>query len=70
MNIAIMLLLFVPISGIQALPLEWKARLFGAFTAMDAMQLVVIAVVILAVLNVVLLAAAMARFRRAQLVLQ
>jgi hypothetical protein len=67
---AIMVLLFVPIYGLQALPLEWKARLFGAFAALDITRLVVIAVASLAVLNAGLLAAAMTRFRRAQLILQ
>jgi len=70
LSIAIMLLLFVPTFGTQALPVEWKARLFETFMAMDITRLVVIAVVILAALNVGLLAAAMTRFRRAQLILQ
>jgi len=69
LSIAIMLLLFVPIFGTQALPVEWKARLFETFMAMNVTRVVVIAVVILAVLNVGLLVAAMDRFRRAQLIL-
>jgi ABC-2 type transport system permease protein len=68
LSIAIMVLLFVPIFGTQALPEEWKARLFATFMAMDITRLIVIAVVILAVLSVGLLAAAMARFQRAQLI--
>jgi len=70
LSIAIMVLLVVPIFGTQALPVEWKARLFKTFMAMDITGLVVIAVVILAMLNVGLLAAAMTRFRRVQLILQ
>jgi len=68
LNIAIMLLFFVPIFGVQALPMEWRVRLFEAFV-MNVTLVVVIAVVILAMLNVGLLLAAMARFRRAQLIL-
>ncbi len=67
LSIAIMVLLFVPVFGIQALPAEWKARLGEAFMALDITRLVVIAVAILAALNAGLLVAAMARFRRAQL---
>jgi ABC-2 type transport system permease protein len=70
LSMAIMVLLFVPIYGLQALPLEWKARLFATFAAVDITRLVVIAVAILAVLNVGLLAAAMTRFRRPRLILQ
>ena len=69
LSIAIMVLLFVPVFGIQAFPEEWKARLLETFMAMDITRLVVIVVVILAMLNVGLLAAAMTRFRRAQLIL-
>jgi ABC-2 type transport system permease protein len=69
LSIAIMVLLFVPIFGLRALPVEWKARLFETFMAMNVTRVVVIAVVILAVLNVGLLIAAMDRFRRAQLIL-
>jgi ABC-2 type transport system permease protein len=70
LSITIMVLLFVPVFGIQALPLEWKLRLIEAFTAMDVNRVVVIVVVTLAVLTGLLLAAAMRRFQRAQLILQ
>lgn len=69
LSIAIMVLLFVPIFGAQALPVEWKARLFETFMATDITHLVMIAVVILTLLNVGLLAAAKAKFRRARLIL-
>ena len=69
LSIAIMLLLFVPILGTQALPEEWKARLSETFMAMDIISLVVMAAMVLVVLNAGLFAAAMARFRRAQLIL-
>lgn len=70
LSIAIMLLLFVPMFGTQGLPVGWKARLLEAFMDMDIPRLVVTAMVILALLNVGSLAAAMTRFRRAQLILQ
>jgi ABC-2 type transport system permease protein len=69
LSLAIMLLLFVPMFGSQALPEEWKARLSETFMVMDTTRLVVVAVVVLAVLNAGLLAAAMMRFRRAHLIL-
>lgn len=68
LSIGIMVLLFVPTFGTQALPAEWKARLFKAFTATNTARLIAIAVVILVMLDVGLLAVAMARFRRAQLI--
>jgi ABC-2 type transport system permease protein len=70
LSIAIMVLLFLPIFGIQALPLEWKARLLEIFTSMDTTRLIMLAVVVLALFSTGLLAAAMTRFRRAQLILQ
>ncbi len=69
LSLAIMLLLFVPTFGVQALPEGWKMRLFETFMAMDITGFVVTVMVILAMLNVGLLAAAMTRFRRAQLIL-
>jgi len=70
LSLAMMILFFVPTFGVQALPEEWRARLFETFMAMDITGLVVTAMVILAVLNVGLLVAAMGRFRRARLILQ
>jgi len=69
MSIAIMLLLFVPVFGVQALPVEWKVRLAQAVMGADVEQIVLIAVAVLIVLDVGLLAAAMARFQRARLIL-
>ncbi len=70
LSIAIMVLLFVPVFGIQALPAGWKARLLEMFMVMDMTRLVVIAVVILTALNAGLLAVAMAHFQRARLILE
>ncbi len=69
LSIGIMVLLFAPTFGIRALPAAWKARLLDALSTVTTTRLVVIAVVVLALLDVGLLATAMARFRRAQLIL-
>ena len=69
MSIATMVLLFVPIFGVQALPAEVKGRLAGTLATMDVTRIVLIAAAVLAVLDAGLLAAAMARFQRARLIL-
>jgi ABC-2 type transport system permease protein len=69
MSIAIMLLLFVPIYGVQALPVDWKTRLVDIFLKLGSMQLLLLVMAALAVLDAVLLIAAMARFKRARLIL-
>jgi len=69
LSIAIMLLLFVPIFGIQALPVEWKAYLVRMMLAADLTRVVLIVMTILLTLDTGLFAAAMARFQRARLIL-
>lgn len=69
LSIPIMLLLFAPWLGFQALPAEWKARLGEALMAADAAQIILLVTAILAVLDVGLLVAAMVRFQRARLIL-
>lgn len=69
MSIAIILLLFVPIYGAQALPEEWKMALAKLFINADVTQLAFIAMAVLAVIDALLLLAAMARFKRARLIL-
>jgi ABC-2 type transport system permease protein len=69
LSIAIMLLLFVPIFGSQALPAAWRRRLAEALLIVDVTQAVLIAVAVLVVLDLGLLIAAMARFKRARLIL-
>lgn len=64
-----MVLWFVPIFGVQALPPEWKAYLAEALMAADVTKIVLIIVAVLTVLDIGLLAAAMARFQRTQLIL-
>ena len=69
MSIAIILLLFVPIYGVQALPENWKMSIAKTFMNADATQLVFIAMTVLAIIDLLLLVAAMARFKRARLIL-
>ena len=69
LSIAIMLLLFVPVFGVQALPVEWKVRLVQAVMGVDVEQIVLVAAAVLIVLDPGLLAVAMARFQRARLIL-
>jgi ABC-2 type transport system permease protein len=69
LSIAIMLLFFVPVFGVQALPVEWKVRLAQAVMAADVERIVLVAAAVLIVLDLGLLAAAMARFQRARLIL-
>ena len=69
LSIATMLLLFVPVFGLQALPQEWQARLFETLASMELMSLVFIVAAILGCLTAGLLAVGMARFQRAQLIL-
>ena len=69
LNIAIMLCLFIPAFGIPALPAPWKAALLVSLTTLSVAQWIVAVCAVLAAVDVALLAAAMARFRRARLVL-
>jgi ABC-2 type transport system permease protein len=69
LNVGILLLMFVPALGIQVLPESWKAQM-GAWTlAIGIDGLLWVAAGLLALVDLSLLAAAFARFRRARLVL-
>ncbi len=69
LSIAIMLVLFVPIFGVQALPREWQMRIFEATMTAGTARIMAVVTAILALLDVAVLAAAKARFRRARLIL-
>jgi ABC-2 type transport system permease protein len=69
LNIAIMVLLFVPLLGLRALPAAWQARAAAAAQALGPRGLTVAVVAALALVAAGLLAAAVGRFRRAQLLL-
>jgi len=63
------LLIFVPIYGIQALPMKWRALLSRFFLTLDKMNLIEVIAVIFFVCNVLLLVAAIAKTRRTKLIL-
>jgi ABC-2 type transport system permease protein len=67
--LAIMLLLFVPLYGFQLLPDEWRGQIAGTLAAGGATRLVLFIIVALTVVDISLIIAAMARFRRARLIL-
>ena len=69
LNIGMLLLIFIPVLGIQALPDAWKAQLGAWAMTIGAGGLLWVAAGLLALLDVSLLAAAFARFRRSRLVL-
>jgi ABC-2 type transport system permease protein len=69
LSFAIMLVLFVPILGLQALPDAWQGRVALAITNAGAMRLVLYVMAVLALVDAALLAAARARFKRARLIL-
>jgi len=69
LNIAIMVLLFVPLLGLRALPAAWQARAAAAAQILGPRGLTVAVVAALALVAAGLLAAAVGRFRRAQLIL-
>ncbi|MCC6191938.1 MAG: ABC transporter permease [Anaerolineales bacterium] len=69
MSIAIMLLLFVPIFGLQALPPETQDRLLRWVTSSSMDQILLAALAVLLVVDAALLAAGLARFKRAKLIL-
>ncbi|MCL4424661.1 MAG: ABC transporter permease [Firmicutes bacterium] len=67
LSIGIMLLAFVPIFGLRALPVEWRVRLAQTLGAAGVNKVLLIVLAVLIVLDLGLLMAAMARFRRAKL---
>jgi ABC-2 type transport system permease protein len=68
LNISVMVGFFVLVLGVRALPREWEAALFGTVTAMGLSSVIGLVVLVLVIIDAVLLAAAMAKFRRTQLI--
>lgn len=62
-------LIFIPIFGVQAMPSAWKMHLVRMAADIDLAHAVLLAVIVLVAGNVAFFAAAMARFRRARLIL-
>lgn len=68
LNIAMMVLFFVPVFGVRALPDDFKQRLAAWAAGAGNLRLVLVGVAVLLTLDLVLIAAARARFRRPRLV--
>jgi ABC-2 type transport system permease protein len=69
LNVGILLLIFIPVLGIQALPDSWKTQMGAWSMAIGIDGLLWVAAGMLALVDLALLAAAFVRFRRARLVL-
>jgi len=69
LNVGVLLLIFIPVLGVQALPDSLKAQMAARATAIGADGLLWVSAGLLALLDLSLLAAAFARFRRSRLVL-
>jgi ABC-2 type transport system permease protein len=69
MGLAVMLLFLVPLFGAQAVPEEVKLRVAEFLTGVDSTFAIVVVLLVLFVIDVSLILAAKARFRRTQLIL-
>jgi len=69
LSFAIMMLLFMPLFGVQALPAAWRQGFVEALRAVDLATVVLAAAGVLFALNAVLLLAALGRFKRTRLIL-
>jgi ABC-2 type transport system permease protein len=69
LNVGVLLLIFVPVLGMQALPDSLKAQMAARAMAIGVDGLLWVSAGLLALLDFSLLAAAFARFRRSRLVL-
>lgn len=69
MSLAIVVMLLVPAFGLRALPPETQTRLMQGVMGLNLTQILLGVVAVLLVLDLALLGAAMARFKRARLIL-
>ena len=69
LNVGVLLLVFIPVLGIQALPEAWQTQLGAWALTVGVDGMLWPAAAVLAALDLALLAATFARFRRARLVL-
>jgi ABC-2 type transport system permease protein len=69
LSLTVMLLLFIPVFGIQALPATWQARLMEAVASIEVGQALGVVGGVLVLMDVALVVAAMARFQRMRLIL-
>jgi ABC-2 type transport system permease protein len=69
LSLMVMLLFFIPVFGLQALPAEWQARLAAWLTGARVTTVIAAAAGVLLALNLALFLAALARFKRTRLIL-
>jgi len=69
LGLAIMLLLFVPIFGIQVLPNNLQEKILWWILQLNSPQVIFFVLAILFILNLALIAAALVRFQRQKLIL-
>jgi hypothetical protein len=69
MRLAGMLLGFLPLVGFRMMPVEWRASLVQSFTMFGTKNALLLAALVVVLLDAGLLVGAMARFRRARLIL-
>ncbi len=69
LSIGIMVLMFLPLFAVRALPDAWRARAGLAFARTGLVSGLLLVALLVAVIDGLILAAAMARFRRSQLIL-
>ena len=69
LSIAVMILLFVPIFGLRQLPEAWTVRLLQTLNEVGVASIIGVVALVLFLLDIALFAAALARFRRARLIL-
>jgi ABC-2 type transport system permease protein len=69
LNLGIMAIIFAPVLAVQALPAAWKSQLMAWFLSVGSDRALWSVAAALALLDVGLLMAAFARFRRARLIL-
>jgi ABC-2 type transport system permease protein len=69
LSVGIMLLIFVPVFGLTALPASWKQSVLAWAMRLSVREWAAVVCAFLALADAVLLAITMARFRRARLIL-
>jgi ABC-2 type transport system permease protein len=70
LGLVIMLILFVPIFGIQALPMETQLNIAHFVMEMDSWKVLSFLLMIMIALNLIFISVAMVRFRRTKLILE
>ena len=69
LNVGVLLLVFIPVLGMQALPDAWQAQVVAWAMAVGVDGMLWVSAGLLALLDAALLAAGFSRFRRSRLVL-